>query len=147
MKIALGSDHRGMEQRSWAQAEIEFQGHEASDFGTHSTESCDYPDIAKDVALAVAQGDCERGILICGTGIGMSIAANKIDGIRAAVCHDLNTAVLSRQHNDANILCLPGNDLDERQLKSIVHAWIDEPFEGGRHQRRVEKIAEIRQNC
>ncbi len=143
MTVAIGSDHRGIEQRKWVADELQILGYAVIDLGTHSTESCDYPDIAEVVARQVATGAANRGVLICGTGIGVSIAANKVDGIRAAVCHDLRTAELSRRHNDANILCLPGDTMDERQFKETVNLWLKTEFEGGRHQRRVDKIAAI----
>lgn len=143
MKISIGSDHRGLELRKTIAKAIEGNGHEVDDLGTHSTESCDYPDIAAKVAKAVARGSSQLGVLVCGTGIGVAIAANKIPGIRAAVVHDINTARLSRLHNDANILCLPGNDLQEQQTNEIVTVWINTQFEGGRHARRIEKIHKL----
>ncbi len=142
MKISIGSDHRGIEQRQTAAAAIEALNFQSDDCGTYSTESCDYPDIAEVVAQRVAAGDSDRGILICGTGIGMSIAANKVPGIRAAVCHDRTTTVLSRQHNNANVLCLAGS-LSSDQITELVSIWLVTAFEGGRHQRRVEKISQL----
>ena len=143
MKVGIGSDHRGLQQRTWAAEAVRQAGAEPVDFGTHSTESVDYPDIAVEVARAVAAGTCGRGILICGTGIGVSIAANKVPGVRAAVCHDLHTAEMSRRHNDANVICLPGDALDQQQLQTIVKLWLETGFEGGRHARRVEKLREL----
>jgi len=143
MKVGIGSDHRGLQQRIWAAGAIRTVGAEPVDFGTHSTESVDYPDIAVEVARAVASGEIQRGVLICGTGIGVSIAANKVAGVRAAVCHDLNTAEMSRRHNDANVLCLPGDALDQQQLETIVRLWLETAFEGGRHARRVEKLRDL----
>lgn len=143
MKVGIGSDHRGLQQRVWAAGAIRNTGAEPVDFGTHSTESVDYPDIAVEVARAVASGTIQRGVLICGTGIGVSIAANKVAGVRAAVCHDLHTAEMSRRHNDANVLCLPGDALDQQQLEAIVKLWLETDFEGGRHARRVEKLREL----
>lgn len=143
MKVGIGSDHRGLQQRVWAAGAIRNTGAEPVDFGTHSTESVDYPDIAVEVARAVASGTIQRGVLICGTGIGVSIAANKVAGVRAAVCHDLHTAEMSRRHNDANVLCLPGDALDQQQLEAIVKLWLETAFEGGRHARRVEKLREL----
>lgn len=140
MKIGIGSDHRGIQQRHWAALAIRSCDAEPLDLGTHSTESVDYPDIAVEVARAVASGACQYGVLICGTGIGVSIAANKVPGVRAAVCHDLHTAEMSRRHNDANVLCLPGDALNQQQLETIVKHWIETGFEGGRHARRVEKL-------
>jgi len=143
MKVGIGSDHRGLQQRIWAAGAIRTFGAEPVDFGTHSTESVDYPDIAVEVARAVASGVIQRGVLICGTGIGVSIAANKVAGVRAAVCHDLHTAEMSRRHNDANVLCLPGDALDQQQLETIVRLWLETAFEGGRHARRVEKLRDL----
>jgi len=143
MKVSIGSDHRGHAQRKVVAEVIEATGNEADDQGSFTEESCDYPDIAKQVAEQITSGKTERGILVCGTGIGMSIAANKIDGIRAALCHDVESAKLSRQHNDANMLCLAGNDFDPETYKAIVSAWLNTGFEGGRHARRVEKVKEL----
>ena len=143
MKISIGSDHRGIELRAAIADAITGCGHEVVDFGTDSTESVDYPDIVAPVAQSVANGKAERAILICGTGIGVSIAANKIRGIRAAVCHDIRTAKLSRNHNDANVLCMPADTLNAEQMKEIIKLWVAEPFEGGRHARRVEKIQSL----
>lgn len=143
MKVAIGSDHRGIPQRQVVADTLRSASHEVEDCGTHSTESCDYPDIAADVARQVSQGHAARGVLICGTGIGVSIAANKFPGIRAAVCHDLRTAQLSREHNDANVLCLPGDTLEPRAIADMVQLWMTTPFAGGRHQRRIEKIAAL----
>ena len=143
MKVSVGSDHRGIEQRAAIVAAVNGCGHEAIDFGTHSDDSVDYPDIVAPVARSVADGQCERGILICGTGIGVSMAANKIHGIRAAVCHDLRTARLSRQHNNANVLCMPADTLTGDQMKEIIELWLQEDFEGGRHERRVNKIHDL----
>jgi ribose 5-phosphate isomerase B len=143
MKVAIGSDHRGIEPRKAVAQALKEAGHEVIDLGTHSTESCDYPDIAADVAGQVRDGLADRGVLICGTGIGVSIAANKIRSIRAALCHDFHTAQYSREHNDANVLCLPGDALDEKEIAGIVELWMDTPFAGDRHQRRVEKIAQL----
>ncbi len=140
MKVSVGSDHRGVSQRRSAAQAVEDLGHEIFQTGPTSDESCDYPDVAALVARRVASGESDRGILICGTGIGMAIAANKIRGIRAAVAADMDTAQLSRRHNDANVLCLPGNTLTEEEIDEIVHVWLATSFEGGRHQVRVDKI-------
>lgn len=142
MKISIGSDHRGIEQRELIAAAVELTGSEVDDCGTDSSESCDYPDIAAKVARQVAANESQRGILICGTGIGVSIAANKISGIRAAVCHDLHTAEMSRRHNDANILCMAAG-IEEPKMREIVALWLSTDFDGGRHQRRIEKIAAL----
>lgn len=140
MKISIGSDHHGLEHRKTIAAAITELGESPVDLGTNSNEPCDYPDIAFAVANSVVSGETRFGILVCGTGIGMSIAANKVAHIRAAVCHDQNTAELSRQHNDANVLCLPGKSLDAEQMTAIVKLWLRTDFEAGRHARRVDKI-------
>ena len=143
MKVSIGSDHRGTKEREVVARAIKAGGHEVDDRGTNSTESCDYPDIAVDVAKQVASGKTQMGILICGTGIGMSIAANKVDGIRAALCKDLDTALLSRRHNDANVLCLAGTTVNEDGSAELISAWLEAEFEGGRHARRLEKVAKL----
>lgn len=143
MKVAIGSDHRGIKQRGWVAQAIEQLGGEVVDLGTHSTESYDYPDIAAEVGQQVGQGRVDRGILICGTGIGVSIAANKVPGVRAAVCHDMHTIEMSRRHNDANVLCLPGDALDPIQTQAMIRTWLTTEFEGGRHQRRIDKITAL----
>jgi ribose 5-phosphate isomerase B len=140
MKVTIGSDHRGLAQRKVLAEAIEALGHEVDDQGSFTEESCDYPDIAIQVCEQIASGKTDCGILVCGTGIGMSIAANKVHGIRAALCCDIATTKLSRQHNDANVLCLAGNNFDEIQFKGLVTAWLTTDFEGGRHQRRVDKM-------
>lgn len=143
MKISIGSDHRGLEQRRVLTEIIESQGHEVDDQGSFSTESTDYPDIAEAVAEQIISGHSDMGILVCGTGIGMSIAANKVSGIRAALANDVETATLSRQHNNANILCLAGNDFSSATYREVVSAWLATEFEGGRHARRLEKIGKL----
>ena len=145
MKIAVGSDHRGIDQRKTIAAAVESLWMNVVDCGTNSTESADYPDQAKIVAQQVANRESDKGILVCGTGIGMSMAANKVRGIRAAVCHDPSTAELSRQHNDANVLCIPGS-LNDETITEMVKIWLTTDFEGGRHQRRVDKVMQI-ENC
>ena len=142
MKIAVGSDHRGFPLKS-SPAAVASRGHEVVDVGTHDDQSVDYTDFAEQVCCSVLQREVDRGILICGTGIGMSIAANKFPGIRAATCHDEGTAEICRRHNDVNVLCLSGDSLDPQQAERIVDAWLRTPFEGGRHQRRIEKIDTI----
>lgn len=146
MRVSIGSDHRGLAQRVVIAEAIKSAGHEVDDQGSFSEESCDYPDIAALVCNEVASGASDRGILVCGTGIGMSIAANKIARIRAALCCDIPSAKLSRQHNDANVLCLAGNGFDEIQFRAIVTAWLATEFEGGRHLRRVKKITQLEAN-
>ena len=142
MRIAIGSDHRGLVVKQAVIKLINGAGHSYQDFGAHNTDSVDYPDIAGAVAGAVAGGNYERGILICGTGIGMSVAANKVKGIRAALCHNTFSAGRARQHNDANVLCLGAEDLQE-PLAEIVSVYLNGEFEGGRHQRRLDKIGEM----
>jgi len=143
MRIAVGSDHRGTVMREKILKLLEKLGHETVDKGTHSRDSVDYPDIAAAVAESVSRNEVERGILICGTGLGMCIAANKFPGVRAAPCHDDLTAELSRRHNDLNVLCLSGDILGERLVDRLVEIWLKTPFEGGRHARRVAKIAQF----
>lgn len=139
MRIAIGCDHHGPDLKQFVIGLITQAGHEYEDFGCYTSDSVDYPDIARKVGEAVAGGHFERGILICGTGIGMSIAANKVRGIRAALCRDAASARLARQHNDANILCLRGEE-EQEQIAEIVTAFLTSEFEGGRHQHRVNKI-------
>ncbi len=143
MKIVIGSDHRGVEIKRRLVEVIRSMGHELLDIGAQEAESVDYPDYANEVGKRVGTGEMDRGILICGTGIGMSMAANKVRGVRAAACQDLLTAEMSRRHNDANVLCLSADLLGEDQMAQMIRIWLDTPFEGGRHARRVEKIAKI----
>jgi ribose 5-phosphate isomerase B len=143
MKIAIGSDHRGFDVKRRIVALLERMKHEVVDVGPIASESVDYPDFAFEVANAVSRGGVDRGILICGTGIGMCIAANKVVGVRAAPCHDSVTAEMSRRHNDANILCLSADLLGGELLDRMVKIWLETEFEGGRHARRVEKITKF----
>ncbi len=143
MKIAIGSDHRGFGAKEQIKAIVTQMGHECIDFGADGTHPVDYPDLAYVVANAVSQNQADRAILICATGLGMSIAANKVKGIRAALCHDELSAHVSRDHNDANILCLSGDQIGEVLLRKIVEAWLSTEFSAGRHQRRVAKITAI----
>ncbi|MBN1359940.1 MAG: ribose 5-phosphate isomerase B [Sedimentisphaerales bacterium] len=143
MKIAIGSDHRGYDAKQQIKAIVAQLGHECVDFGTDGAHPVDYPDLAYIVAKAVSEHQADRAILICATGLGMSIAANKVRGIRAALCHDELTARISRDHNDTNILCLSGDQIGEVLLRKIVEAWLTTEFSGGRHQRRVSKICAI----
>jgi len=143
MKIAVASDHRGFETKQQVKAIIAQLGHEFIDFGTTDSHPVDYPDMAYLAAVAVANKQADRAILACGTGIGMSITANKIKGIRAALCHDELSAQISRDHNDANVLCVSGDLIGEVLLRKIVEAWLSTEFSGGRHQRRVSKISAI----
>ena len=143
MKIAVGSDHRGFEAKQQIKAIVTQLGHECVDFGTNDSNPVDYPDPAYLAATAVSKKETDRAILICSTGLGMSIAANKIKGIRAALCHDELSARISRDHNDANVLCISGDQTGEVLLRKIVEVWLKTEFSGGRHQRRVRKIAAI----
>ncbi len=138
--IALGADHAGYELKQILSQWLSEQGHLVSDFGTHSTASVDYPDIAAAVARAVRVGAAERGLLVCGSGVGMAIAANKVAGIRAAVAGDVVTARLCREHNDTNVLALGARAVSCEAAIAIVHAWLETAFAGGRHARRVEKL-------
>jgi ribose 5-phosphate isomerase B len=143
MKVAIASDHRGYHLKEKVIALLKSRGHEVIDDGPASDTSVDYPDFAALVAKKVSSGEVERGILICGTGIGMAISANKFPGVRAAACTDEVTAELSRRHNDLNILCLSGDLLSSRSIERLVDIWMKTDFEGGRHQRRVEKIRDL----
>ena len=141
MRIALGSDHNGVDLKQSIADLLEELGHEYQDLGCYDTNPVDYPDIAKEVALAVGEGLFDQGVLICGTGIGMSIAANKISGVRAALCHDLLTAQRAREHNNSNILCMGGDVVEGVLALAIVTAYLEGQFEGGRHARRVGLVA------
>jgi ribose 5-phosphate isomerase B len=143
MRIAIGSDHRGYETKRRLVHFLQQFGHEVLDMGTDGSDAVDYPDFAFQVAQAVSEGRVERGILICGTSIGMCIAANKVKGVRAAPCHDSITAEMSRRHNDANVLCLSADLLGEELIGRMVRLWLETEFEGGRHARRVEKITKF----
>ena len=143
MRIAVGSDHRGVNLRAKIVDLLARLGQEVVDLGSYDDQSVDYPDVAALVARKVSSGEVDRGILICGTGLGMTIAANKFPGVRAAPCHDDLTAEMSRRHNDLNVLCLSGDILGERLVDRLVDIWLKTDFEGGRHQRRVQKIADL----
>ncbi len=146
MKIAVASDHRGFVIKGKILTLIADNNHVGIDMGTDSSESVDYPDFAAKVAKAVSLGEVDRGILICGTGMGMCIAANKFPGVRAASCHDDLTAEMSRRHNDANVLCLSADLLGDRLVTRMVDLWLKTEFEGGRHARRVDKISKLESN-
>jgi ribose 5-phosphate isomerase B len=141
MKIAIGSDHRGFDAKRRLLPLLQQLGHDVLDLGPEGNESVDYPDFAFQVGRAVSEGRVDRGILICGTGIGMCIAANKVPGVRAAPCHDSITAEMSRRHNDANVLCISADLLGDDLIGRMVRIWLETEFEAGRHARRVEKIA------
>lgn len=146
MIIPIASDHAGFEAKEKVKKMLEDLGHMPVDFGTHSDESVDYPDFAVQVAEKVSEGEHDQGILICGSGQGMCMTANKYDNIRAALAYDEDSALLTRQHNNANILCLPGRQLNADQLKKIVETWLNTDFDGGRHERRVNKIKNLTKN-
>lgn len=140
MKVALAADHAGFEEKEKVKRTLDELGVEYTDMGTTSTESVDYPDYARKVGEAVAKGDFDQGLLVCGSGTGMAIAANKVPGVRAAVAWSADIARLARQHNDANVLSLAARFNSDEEIKDILDAWFSADFEGGRHARRVEKI-------
>ncbi|GHT13958.1 ribose 5-phosphate isomerase B [Planctomycetales bacterium] len=145
LNIAVGSDHHGVAARVKIADILAQQGHHVSEFGPtlHDKHAVDYPDVAADVSRLVGNGEVDRSILICGTGIGMCITANKFAGVRAAPVVDELSAELSRRHNDLNVICLSGEMLSEEAMFHIIQVWLDTPFDGGRHERRVEKITKI----
>ena len=144
LRIALGADHAGYNTKKELLSFLASEGHKVVDFGTYSEESCDYPEFAARVGRAVASGRCDRGILACGTGLGMEIAANKIKGVRAAAPWSIATAKLTSQHNWCNVLCVPSRFLSVDNVKRIVRAWLATPYDkGSRHERRVQKILKI----
>ena len=143
MKVAIAADHAGFRLKQRLTDRLEAAGHRVFDMGTNSEESCDYPAYAVDVSRAVAGGEADRGILVCGTGLGMCIAANKVAGIRAVGPCDVKQAEMSRRHNDANVLCLGERTMAENQVFEIVDVWLGTGFDGGRHARRLELIAEL----
>lgn len=147
MKLVIGSDHGAVELKEEIKdlLKAEFSDVEVEDMGAFGKESVDYPDIAEKVCTPVAKGEADRGIVLCGTGIGISIAANKVKGIRAALCHETYTAKMSRQHNNANILAMGGRTTGPEIAKEIVRTWMTTEFEGGRHERRVNKIMALEQ--
>lgn len=143
MKIAIGNDHRGFNLKAKLIPILQEMGHQVEDVGTLEAKSVDYPDFATLVAKKVSAGEVHRGVLICGTGIGMSIAANKFPGVRAATVHDELEAEMCRRHNNVNVLCLSGDMLGERPIEGMIRIWLNTEFEGGRHQRRLDKIQEL----
>ena len=142
MKIAIGSDHRGFAHKALITTTLRAQGFEVEDFGCHSEDSADYPDAALPAAELVAAGKADAGVLICGSGIGMSIAANKVKGIRASLCFTENQARTTRQHNDSNMICLSGDAVDPQTALALTQTWLESDFEGGRHAGRVNKITD-----
>ena len=146
MKISIGCDHGALALKNTVAAHLQAQGHEVVDFGTYTTDSCDYPDFAAAAARAVAGGECERGIVLCTTGIGVSIAANKIDGIRCALLSDLMTARMTREHNDTNMMAMGAGVVGEMLALQIVDTWLGTAFSGGeRHARRIAKLMALEQ--
>ncbi|MEK6677527.1 MAG: ribose 5-phosphate isomerase B [Planctomycetota bacterium] len=146
MKVALASDHRGFQAKEHVKSYLQKAGHSVTDFGCESPASCDYPDMGLIGAASIAKGQCDRGIFFCGTGIGMSMTANKVRGIRAALCHDELTAELARRHNDSNVLCLPADLLGDELIRRVVDVWLRTEYEAGRHDRRLQKIADYEAN-
>ncbi|MBM3947597.1 MAG: ribose 5-phosphate isomerase B, partial [SAR202 cluster bacterium] len=148
MRIAIGADHRGYAMKEALVKAMRESGHEVQDFGCHSTASVDYPDVARDVGETVGEGRAERGVLICSNGIGMSISANKVEGVRAALCYDADNARRAREHNDANVLCLGGDSIPETRARDLVQVflstrWDGETPQGARHAGRVAKIKSL----
>ena len=147
MRIAIGSDHAGFELKTYLKGILEKDKYTVVDVGTDNEESVDYADFGIKVSRLVSEGQVERGVLVCGTGIGMSITANKIRGVRAALVQDLFTALQSRRHVDANVLVLGGRVVGKGLAEEILRGWLQEPFEGGRHARRIEKIRQLEEEC
>jgi ribose 5-phosphate isomerase B len=143
MKIAIGADHAGFEEKEKIKPFLDELGVQYEDMGTNSSDSVDYPDYAQKVGRAVAGGEAEEGILFCGSGTGMAIAANKIHGVRAAVAWNEDIARLAREHNNVNVLSIPARFISAEDSRKVIKAWFDAKFEGGRHERRVEKITEL----
>ena len=143
MKIAMGNDHSAVDMKNAIKAYVEAKGHEVIDFGTNSTESCDYPIYGEKVGRAVANGEADYGIAVCGTGIGIGIAAGKVKGIRVCTCSEPYSARLSRMHNNTNVLTFGARVIGVEMAKMIVDEWLDNKYEGGRHQRRVDQLMEI----
>ena len=147
MKIAVASDHRGFAHKNILKDYLLSLGHVVIDKGPGNDSPVDYPDFAKLVALTVANHECDSGVLVCGTGIGMAITANKVHGVRAAVCHDAKGAEMSRRHNNANVLAFGADVVPENKISGLLDAWVNHAFEGDRHQRRIDKIEEIERSC
>ena len=143
MRLALASDHGGFELKEAVRGWLQEWGYQVVDLGTHSPESVDYPDYIALAAAAVSRGETDRAVVLCGTGIGASIVANKFPGVRATLCHDIYTARMSRLHNDSNVLAMGGRVLGADLAREMLKVWLETPFEGGRHERRLRKVAEI----
>ncbi len=140
MKISIASDHGGLTLKNAIKEYLQQQGHTVVDFGTNTSESCDYPDFARPAAQSVAKGESQFGIVVCTTGIGVSMVANKVKGVRCALCVNVDMAQMTRHHNNANVLALGARYVEIESAKQIVDAFLNTPFDGGRHQRRVDKI-------
>ena len=140
MKIAMACDHGGLRLKNVLKEDLEKNGYEVVDFGTYTEESCDYPDYASKAAKAVADGTCDKGVVVCGTGIGVSITANKVNGIRCSLCQDVFSAKATRQHNDSNMLAMGQRVIGEGLALEILHAWLESEYEGGRHDARIQKM-------
>lgn len=147
MKIAVGADHAGFQQKQALAEHLRAQGHAVTDLGTNGEASVDYPDYAQAVGQAVAKGEVDRGVLVCGTGIGMCITANKVPGVRAAVVWSEESALLAAEHNNANVLCLSGRLFSQEAAREMLDTWLSTPFGGGRHQRRIDKISKLDGSC
>ncbi|MBN1484866.1 MAG: ribose 5-phosphate isomerase B [Chloroflexia bacterium] len=147
MQIAMAADHGGFVLKETLKAFLKELGHEVVDFGAYRQEPCDYPDFAIPAARAVADGECERGVFCCGTGLGVMLAANKVPGIRAVRCHEGYSARMSRRHNDANVLCLGGRVVGDELAREVVQVWLRAEFDGGRHSRRVQKFMELEKSA
>jgi len=146
MRIHLGADHAGFPLKEHVKQTLVALGHEVTDVGTHAEESVDYPDYAREVGEAVARGDADLGVLVCGTGLGMSIAANKVPGVRAVPVYEPEMARMARRHNNANVIALPGRYVTPERADEVLEAFLTTEFEDGRHQRRIDKISEIEAN-
>ena len=138
--ISIACDHGAIARKNHLKSYLEAKGYEVKDFGTHTTDSCDYPDFAAPAAQAVANGECEKGIVLCTTGIGVSMVANKVKGVRCALCHETHSAEMTRRHNDANVLAMGAGVTGVNLAERIVDVFLTTEFEGGRHQRRVDKV-------
>jgi len=147
MKIAIGADHGGFLLKQKLIKFLESKDYVVADMGTHSEDPCDYPVYAEKIACAVSSGEFDKGVLICKSGIGMSMAANKVSGIRAALCQDLKTAKSSREHNDANVICLAAKKISFKSAASLLNIWLKTEFAGGRHAKRVKQIDELSRHC
>ncbi|MBN2183839.1 MAG: ribose 5-phosphate isomerase B [Candidatus Krumholzibacteriota bacterium] len=146
MKVAVGSDHRGYPLKERIKSLLAGEGHQVTDLGTYSTESVDYPDYGIPVGESVARGEVDRGIVICGSGIGISIAANKVTGVRAALCRTVDDARMTRLHNDSNVLALAEKSMEDPDVEQLVRVWMKTEFEGGRHQARIDKITDYEES-